>query len=680
MALALEDQELLHDFLSEAGEMLDDVDIKLLELERQPQNADLLNAVFRGFHTVKGGAGFLGVTPLVELCHRGENLLDALRKQRLQLNPTIMDVVLEATTEVRRMFGALAHGSAPDPANPRLLVALDAALQGPMALQAGPALQTAVQSPHGQLDLARRAANAPDWHALYAQVAGLGRTALPHAQPTPPVCTGTQALGSTCATSSAASAGWSAPPHASPFTATSTSPSASQAISSAPSAAKPPQRPAEATARDQSLRIDLGRFDQILNLAGEIGLVKNRMLYLREDIRRGHDAERAFKTLDQMIGQLGLLVSDLQRVSMKARMQPMSQVFQKYLRMARDLARQLDKDVEFVIEASGSELDKTLLDELNDPLVHLVRNALDHGVETRSEREAAGKPATARVTLSARQTGDSIVIELTDDGRGIDAAVIRRKAVAKGLLTEEAAAQLTEAQSLELIMLPGFSTREQVSDLSGRGVGMDVVRTNIQRLSGRIDIHSVAGQGSCFSIVMPLTLAILPVLMVRVSGQALALPLATVHEVVEFASDTLPRPEQHDASTENGPPHADHQPDNTAPMATDAPLAILEMTPACPTALPATWSLRGHTLPVFSLSSLLGWPSAPDDPSAPAPVGVIIQAMGRAAVLSVDALLGREDVVIKPIELLKPRGVAGATLSREGQLVLVLEMRELLPD
>jgi two-component system chemotaxis sensor kinase CheA len=406
---------------------------------------------------------------------------------------------------------------------------------------------------------------------------------------------------------------------------------AKQAPAKAVNAPAPPPGPGSGN-KEAALRVDVSRFDQILNLTGEVGLTKNRLLCLRQEVARGQGTADTYKALDQVIGQLDTLVGGLQNAVMKARMQPVGRVFQKYVRMARDLARQLGKDLELHLRGEDTELDKTLLDELHDPLVHLIRNAVDHGVESPAERKAAGKPVKATVTISAQQSGDSVIIEVSDDGKGIRPEIIRQKAVEKGILPASEANLLGDKESYDLIFLPGFSTKQEISDVSGRGVGMDVVKTNIQRLSGRIEIHSEPGQGSRFIIVLPLTLAILPVLVVRLEEQPFALPLAAVREVINL--------------------------DNREVQEVSGKPSIV---------------IRGDVLPILKLSDLLNWPS-----DGLGNVGVLMEISGITLVLAVDSFVGREDVIIKPLDAFKPEGVAGATLSREGVLVLVLDLRELL--
>ncbi len=588
-------EDVLQDFLTEAGDLLSDVDNKLVDLEKSPGDKDLLNQIFRGFHTIKGGAGFLNATPMVELCHRTENLFDKLRNGEMTLTPEIMDVILAATAAVRDMFGFLSQARMPDPAEPQLMQALDAVLAGevPVVQKAAPAAApTPAPAP------AADDSSGPDWRLLYHALVG------------------------------------SKPEDSTPAVAApvATLPSAAPKPAERPRAAAPTT--ATPSAKENTIRIDTTRLDQVLNLSGEIGLTKNRLTCLRAEIMAGKTGPDTLKALDEAVSQLDLLVGDLQNAVMKTRMQPIGRLFQKYPRLARDLARGLGKDVELVLEGEETEIDKTMIEDLNDPLVHLVRNAVDHGVDSPEERAAAGKPAKSIIKLSAQQVGDHIVIEISDDGRGMRPDVLRRKALEKGIIDQETANSLDERQSLHLIFLPGFSTKEQISDVSGRGVGMDVVKTNITKLNGRIDVRSVVGQGTTFTITLPLTLAILPVLIVRLREQPFAVPLSMVREII--------------------PIH---------------PKDIQQVSGR------ATLVVRDEVLPVRTLASLLGWPESP----APA-FGVLMQSAETSFVLAIDGFVGRDDVVIKPLNDVKPKGVAGATLSGEGSVVLVLDMEALLAD
>lgn len=607
-------EDLLQDFLTESSELLSEVDNKLVELEKRPDDKALLNDIFRGFHTIKGGAGFLNVDSMVSLCHRTENLFDKLRNAELKLDPEIMDEILAATGVVREMFGEMSQGRQPAPADPALLKALDDVLEGRKADKPLHTQATAITTNAVSAQLATPTSSTePDWANLYNALLGENEKITHPSTPVAAIETQQEIP------DEAPASGFLEP---------------MQSLKPAPAAsnARAQTNTQQLATQETTIRIDTVRLDQVLNLSGEIGLTKNRLTTLRADIMSGKMDGVTLKALDEAIGQLDLLVGDLQNAVMKTRMQPIGRLFQKYPRLARDLARQMGKDVELVITGEETELDKTMLEDLNDPLVHLVRNAVDHGVETTEERIASGKPAKAVVELTATQVGDHIRIEIVDDGRGMRPDVIRRKAIEKGLIDVETANSLDDKQSLQLIFLPGFSTKDQISSVSGRGVGMDVVKTNIQKLNGRVDIQSAVGEGSRFTISLPLTLAILPVLVVKVCDQPFAVPLAMVREIITI------RQEQ-----------------------------VQEVSGR------ATIVVRDEILSVRSLAHLIGW----NEIQLPQ-FGVLMQSAEHSFILAVDSFIGRDDVVIKPLQNIRPKGVAGATLSGDGSIVLVLDMEDLL--
>ena len=625
-------EDLLQDFLQEASDLLSDVDNKLVDLEKDPGDRRLLNDIFRGFHTIKGGAGFLNAAELVTLCHLTENLFDKLRNAEMQLTPELMDTIMAATQGVRAMFGELSQAVQPRPAPAEVIHALRVALHekepeeavaaAQAATPAAPVANDPVVAPSAQSADSGSEAGL-DWQALHAAVTGQA----------PVVSTASPAKSST-----------SIEPVASKSVATEAEmtphfPPEGRRATDKPgfvgTGATTGRRTEEKIAtRESTIRVDTARLDQVLNLSGEIGLTKNRLTSLRADILAGRNDSETLHALDQAVSQLDLLVSDLQNSVMKTRMQPIGRLFQKYPRIARDLARQLGKDVELALVGEETEVDKTMIEDLADPLVHLVRNAVDHGVESPEERLAAGKPSKSVVRLEARQEGDHIVLIIADDGRGMSPERIRNKAIEKGLIREEEANTLDDRQSLNLIFLPGFSTMTQASAVSGRGVGMDVVKTNIQKLNGSVEIRSEPGKGSVFIISLPLTLAILPVLLVLLGDQPFALPLSMVREILPIEKEKM----QEVGGKE-------------------------------------TLVVRGEVLPVVALSRLLGWPQL-QTPE----YGVLMQTSERSFILSVDSFAGRDDAVIKSLDDFRPRGVAGVTTLSNGQIVLILDMKELLAD
>ena len=599
--------ELLQDFLVEAGELLDALGEQLMELEQSPDDKDLLNALFRSFHTVKGGAGFLGLTPLVEVCHRTEDVFNGLRQGTLALDGLLMDTILVAVDTVTAMFDALRAGETLAPADPALLKQLEDA-QRPA--DAPPAQPPAAAPPPPAAPLPEPAI-APaagdeitddEFEALLDQLQGA----------TP------------------AAAGSAAPPPA-----PEAAPPAPQPAAQAGAAKKPAPAPRAAASpagkgppADTTLRVDTSRLDALMNLVGELVLVRNRLVTLR--VRgSGEVAEQAVSSLD-------MITSELQEAVMKLRMQPIRKVFGRFPRVARDVARSLGKEVELHLEGEETELDKNLVEVLADPLVHLVRNAVDHGVESPEERAAAGKPRAGQVLLSAAQEGNAIVIAIEDDGKGMDPEVLRRKAVEKELYSADAAQRLTDTEAWDLIFHAGFSTRAQVSDVSGRGVGMDVVRTAITRLNGAISIDSKVGSGTRLEIRLPLTLAIFPTLLVTVAERRYALPLASVRELLELDDCRTRRIEGREVVM-----------------------------------------VRDETMPLHWLSDWF----TPNRPRVEAHHGVVVDlGAGELAALVVDELLGQEDVVIKPLGSVLEGlpGFSGATITGDGNIALILDARSLV--
>ncbi len=601
-------EELLSDFLLEAGEMLSDVDSKLMELEKRPNDSNLLNEVFRGFHTIKGGAGFLNATELVTLCHLTENLFDKLRNRDLTLSAELMDVIFAATAEVKKMFGALQQNQQPQAAPAQMLENLKAALAGKAVIKVQTNKSADETAPAGT-----HARDGVDWNALYSALTGTDIV------DTVGVVRDPEKIAEAVSEEE------------------STKKAFGRRSDDVPGATIG-RRDGDVSVKEvkeTTIRVDTERLDQVLNLSGEIGLTKNRLNHLRSDILQGRNDADTLRELDQSVTQLDMLVVNLQNAVMKTRMQPIGRLFKKYPRLARDLARSLGKDVELVLVGEDTEMDKTMIEDLNDPLVHLVRNAVDHGVETIEGRIAVGKPEKSQVELSARHEGDHILITIADDGRGMRPEVIRSKAIEKGIITSEVANTLDEDQCLELIFLPGFSTKDEISSVSGRGVGMDVVKTNIQKLNGSIKIDSIPGRGSVFTISLPLTLAILPVLILRLGEQSFAVPLSMVREILSVTPGQLQKISGR-----------------------------------------ATMVVRGEVLPVLPLAQLIGWDASDKEPE----VGVLMQFGSSSFILSADGFAGHDDVVIKSLDTFRPKGVAGVTMSSEGDIVLILDIKELLSD
>lgn len=651
------DEEILQDFLVEAGELYENLNEQLVELERDPHNADLLNAIFRGFHTIKGGAGFIGVTPLVELCHRAENLFDKIRNGEREYSGTNVDVVLQAYDVIGRMIQALQAGERElEAADAALLAELDAAVKGVSAavevaemvtLASAPAMKLALPEgvdPDGDISdeefeallnqrdmLAMASAEATPTEASSSPfVAGLDPDGEITDEEFEAMLAGLQSGKSAQEAALEAAKSVGALVESTPAVAKMAEPVMAEAVKATPAPVpKPAAKPAVAAKAgdeaESTVRVDTKRLDEIMNLVGELVLVRNRLLNLRTLLQN--------EEVSAVVANLDHVTMDLQASVMKTRMQPVKKVFSRFPRVVRDLARKLGKEIELELEGEDTDLDKNLVEALADPLVHLVRNAVDHGVEDPQTRESQGKARVGKLILSAQQEGDHILLTITDDGKGMNADVLRQKAVEKGLIDDMAAAQLDDKSAFELILLPGFSTKTEISDVSGRGVGMDVVKSTINKLNGSIDIHSVLGEGTIFNIRVPLTLAILPTLMVGVGKYNYAIPLTAVQEIFDY-----------DASQSNR---------------IDGRMMV---------------RLRSRSIPLYFMRE---WLSPETNYESLEHAKVVIVNIGTAVVgLIVDHVRGQEEVVIKPLgaKLQGVQGYAGATITGDGRIALILDL------
>ncbi|MHA3738327.1 chemotaxis protein CheA [Pseudomonas sp. Eth.TT006] len=747
------DEEILQDFLVEAGEILEQLSEQLVELESRPDDADLLNAIFRGFHTVKGGAGFLQLNELVECCHIAENVFDILRKGERRVDAELMDVVLEALDAVNSMFSEVRERAPITAATPELLAAL-ARLAEPQSADEAPASPVAemieelvVESEPADsgditdnefeqlldsLSAAKAEAEAPaaaapapaadaaasdeitdaEFESLLDQLHGKGQFAAdavvpPAAKPAAPAAgdssditddefealldqlhgkgnfavealesaiasapaapaapaaaaagsdlitdhefeslldelhgkgkfteVGTAAAGS-ASTVAAPAAKAAAAPAAAPKAAPKPEPKAETpkpAAAAAPAPARaaatpPPEKPASEA--ETTVRVDTARLDEIMNMVGELVLVRNRLVRL--GLNSGDEA------MSKAVSNLDVVTADLQTAVMKTRMQPIKKVFGRFPRLVRDLARQLKKEINLELVGEETDLDKNLVEALADPLVHLVRNAVDHGIESPEEREASGKARGGKVVLAAEQEGDHILLSISDDGKGMDPNVLRAIAVKRGVMDKDAADRLSDTECYNLIFAPGFSTKTEISDVSGRGVGMDVVKTKISQLNGSINIYSTKGQGSKIVIKVPLTLAIMPTLMVMLGNQAFAFPLVNVNEIFHL-----------DLSTTN---------------VVDGQEVVI---------------VRDKALPLFYLKRWLVSSAAHEEQREG---HVVILSVGTQRIgFVVDQLVGQEEVVIKPLGkmLQGTPGMSGATITGDGRIALILDVPSML--
>ena len=744
------DEDILQDFLVEAGEILEALQEQLVELENNPDDSALLNAIFRGFHTVKGGAGFLSLTELVDVCHGAENVFDILRTGKRRVTPALMDVILQALDAVNEMFVKVQNRDPLEPASADILDALHR-LSHPESEEehhaAAPVAAPVIAEPDMSLDTFDAAvslqveaepedvsgnsvdditedeferlldelhgASAPgrseapkvaapvvaapvvsasdngdmtdeEFEAILDQLHGKGsfvpgETAAPTPAAAPsPTAAATVKVGSDSdditddefeslldqlhgkgkAPSVVAAAPKVEPAKSAPVSSSAPAKPATPAAKAEPAKAAEPAKtpePAKAAApvaaaavakdkdkdagdaegkgaaqADTTVRVDTKRLDQIMNMVGELVLVRNRLVSL--------SAATQNEEMSKAIANLDVVTADLQGAVMKTRMQPIKKVFGRFPRVVRDLARSLQKEINLELEGEETDLDKNLVEALADPLVHLVRNAVDHGIEMPDVRAKAGKSRMGSVKLAAQQAGDHILLTIQDDGAGMDPEKLKSIAIKRGVLDPDAATRMSDTEAFNLIFAPGFSTKEQISDISGRGVGMDVVKTKINQLNGTVHIHSKLGQGSLLEIKVPLTLAILPTLMVVVGKQPFALPLATVNEIF----------------------HLDLSKTNIV----DGQLTIVVRNKAIPLFYLEHWLVRGSDKKLRREQGHV----------------VIVQIGTQQVGFVVDSLIGQEEVVIKPLDALLQGtpGMAGATITSDGSIALILDVPNLL--
>lgn len=734
-----DDEDILQDFLVEAGEILERLSQQLVDLEQRPEDKDLLNAIFRGFHTVKGGAGFLALTPMVECCHLTENLFDILRNGKRTVTSELMDVVLEALDLVNQQFELVSQREALPPVDHSLIASLERLVSCDDLNEAADAAANVHVDPVADHDLAAPGGDITDaeFEQLLDAIAGQPTTAVSAPVAAVPVSSsgsdeitedefdalldqlhgkgsapGVAATAAPIVTSPSSSSneisedefealldqlhGKGKGPGPGVVQATSVSPAASASspsiaagsggelisddefdalldqlhgkgkgpgvgaagsVSSTPAVKAPEVKPAPAATKpapiaaqkieppktvtappasdkeapqvETTVRVDTQRLDDIMNMVGELVLVRNRL------VRLGNSSTN--EALVKAVANLDVVTADLQTSVMKTRMQPIKKVFGRFPRVVRDLARSLRKEINLELVGEETDLDKNLVEALADPLVHLVRNSVDHGIEFPEIREASGKPRLGQVVLSAEQEGDHILLSISDDGAGMDPVKLRGIAVEKGLFDEDTANRLSDTEAYNLIFAPGFSTKKEISDVSGRGVGMDVVKTKITQLNGTVEIKSELGKGTRFIIKVPLTLAIMPTLMFMLGQQTFAFPLVSVNEIFHM--------------------------DLTKSHIVDGQDCV---------------AIRDQAIPLFYMKDWLvknAYGERPDNAHV-----VIVTVGTRRVGFVVDQLIGQEEVVIKPLGkmLQGTPGMAGATITGDGTIALILDIPSLL--
>ena len=596
-------QEIITDFVTEAEESLDRIDPLFVELETNGEDKEILNDIFRCMHTLKGAAGFLGFQPVVDVAHTSENILKRLREGEIALTKRIVDAVLASVDTLRALIGHVKHGEGLDDNIGPVLAELDAALAEASGAPApGPAAAAAIPAPSPAAP-----APPPAAAAMPAPAPASAPAPAPAAAPAP-----------------APAAAMSAPAPA----------GAKEAAAEKKDGEKKDGEKKEGQKKDEvsNLRVDIGRIDKVMDLTGEVVLARNRLLNLIAAISTQYADDPAVANVMETVSFLDLVTSDLQLSVMKMRMQALQKVFGKFPRIVRDLAASIGKEVDLKIVGEDTEVDRSVIEHIGDPMVHLIRNSIDHGIESPDARRAKGKPERGTLSISASQKGNQIVIEISDDGKGIDLDKVRRKAVDRGLVSAEEAERMTEDAAVALIFQAGFSTMDVATELSGRGVGMDVVKTSISKLSGFVECKTRKDEGTTFRINIPLTLAIIQALMVRTAGVQYAVPLSLIEEIVRVSPDEIA-------------------------LAGGRRVFVL----------------REKVLPFYELSEMLGKGSPPEGAVR---YSVVVAVGDTRFCLAVDKLLGEEEVVIKPLEgiVTESSHTLGSTITGDGKVVLIMDL------
>ncbi|MDH4027598.1 MAG: chemotaxis protein CheA [Nitrospirota bacterium] len=602
--------EIISEFITEAEESLDRIEPLFVELEQRSDDKELLNNIFRSVHTIKGAAGFLGFQSMVDVAHSAESIMKKLREGEISLSSELMDVILKSVDMLRLLLNHLKAKDGIDEDVKPLVQKLTAALNASVS-KAGAGLPEEPQKPAEHMNTASETGQTIAEADAVAEISGASLNAAEPVQP--------------CEAVNVSESGGE---------------DRQAAIDAEQKTAVPAQAAQNAVQKPketaQNLRVDVERIDKVMDLAGEVVLVRNRLLNISNSFSQKYTGDNQTETLLETVSFLDRVTSDMQLAVMKIRMQPINKVLSKFHRLVRDISASVNKEVELEIYGESTEVDKTVIENIGDPLTHILRNSIDHSLEPAEERIAKGKPAKGKVVINTFQKGNQIVIEISDDGKGIDVDKIKRKAVEKELITEEDAIKLSDEAAIDLIFLPGFSTKEVATELSGRGVGMDVVKTNISLLSGYIEVSSVKGAGVTFRISIPLTLAIIQALMVEVSGTKYAIPLTPIEETLKVSTDSIKNVGGQDVIV-----------------------------------------IRDKICPLLELNDILVTGNGINSGSRPGHKYIVVISMGdRKFCVAVDRLLGQEEVVIKTIDGLDTAAsyVLGATITGDGKVVFILDV------
>ncbi|WRG50829.1 chemotaxis histidine kinase/response regulator CheAY2 [Helicobacter pylori] len=654
-------QEIMEDFLIEAFEMNEQLDQDLVELEHNPEDLDLLNRIFRVAHTIKGSSSFLNLNILTHLTHNMEDVLNRARKGEIKITPDIMDVVLRSIDLMKTLLVTIRDtGSDTNNGKENEIEEAVKQLQAITSQNLEGAKETSgtKEAPKEEVkkeakeenkeEIKENKAKAPtaenltsdnpladepdlDYSNMSAEeVEAEIERLLNKRQEADKERRAQKKQEDQAKPKQEVTPTKETPKTETPKTET---PKAPKTETKAKAKADTEENKAPSIGVEQTVRVDVRRLDHLMNLIGELVLGKNRLIRIYSDVEERYDGEKFLEELNQVVSSISAVTTDLQLAVMKTRMQPVGKVFNKFPRMVRDLSRELGKSIELIIEGEETELDKSIVEEIGDPLIHIIRNSCDHGIEPLEERRRLNKPETGKVQLSAYNEGNHIVIKISDDGKGLDPVMLKEKAIEKGVISERDAEGMSDREAFNLIFKPGFSTAKVVSNVSGRGVGMDVVKTNIEKLNGIIEIDSEVGVGTTQKLKIPLTLAIIQALLVGVQEEYYAIPLSSVLETVRISQDEI--------YTVDGK-------------------SVLR--------------LRDEVLSLVRLSDIFKVDAILESNSD---VYVVIIGLADQKIgVIVDYLIGQEEVVIKSLGyyLKNTRGIAGATVRGDGKITLIVDV------
>ncbi len=635
--MANEMEEIIVDFLQETGEILENLDQDLVTLEETPYDTDLLNKIFRGIHTVKGTSGFLGFEKMTEVAHKTEDILNKLRKEEIKLTPILMDVILEGVDAVKAIFESIRETREENVEIEDVVKKLEKVLQEEEEKQKQKE-EEGTQPPILEIPDLKKDIEGKRGEEKKEKKQGKKQEEKKKEEDDTPKMLGEILVEKKLATEKDILLAQKEQKKLGEILVEKNVIKKEELEQVLNEQRKQKTKAVKSKVEGKTIRVDVNRLDNLMNLIGELVFQRNRLIDVVRKMLTGQSNHNDFVFNEQLASisdDLNFITSQLQMAVLKMRMIPVGRVFNKFPRIVRDLSRKMNKEVELIISGEETEVDKSVIEELNDPLVHIIRNSIDHGLESPEEREKIGKPRKGRIFLTASQEGSFIIISIKDDGRGMNIEAIKKKAIERNLVTPEKAETLSDKEIINFIFSPGFSTAQQVTDVSGRGVGMDVVKTNVKKINGTIEVESTPGEGTEMILKLPLTLAIIQSLLVKVSAERFAIPLAVVVETIRINKKDIKTIERQE---------------------------VLK--------------LRDEVLPLLRVSDFYGIKNEKEEEN---PYVVVVKSVERKIGLIVDRLLGQEEIVIKPLgDFLKNiKGISGATIMGDGKVTLIMDIATL---